>query len=216
MLNEIRRGAVLGGLLVVAGILFLLSNLGVFDASGWLIGGLFCLGGLFFLSMLREGRSYWWSIIPGVVLFDLGSLIVLSSLFPGLMNRIGGAFFLGGISLAFWLIYVRIREYWWAIIPGGVLATLAAVTVVDLLPFGGMIVPATFFLGMAATFALVSLLAGRDNNQFKWAWYPTVVLGIMGCIFLFFAGNVGSIIMPAALIVLGLYMVGKTLIKREN
>ncbi|MHC1782940.1 MAG: hypothetical protein AB9891_09325 [Anaerolineaceae bacterium] len=212
MMNFLRRGAALGVILIAAGILFLLSNLGYFDMGDYVIGGLFCLGGLFFLSMLREKTTNWWTIIPGVILFDLGGLIIFSSLFPHLMDRIGGAFFLGGVSLAFWLVYFRVREYWWAIIPAGVLLTLAAITVIDLTPFSGLIVPATLFLGIACTFALVYILTGRET-RFRWTWYPAAITGIMGFIFLFFSGRLGGFVMPTVLIILGIYLVGKTLKK---
>jgi hypothetical protein len=212
MMNSLRRGAALGVLLIGAGIVFLLSNLGYFDMGDYIIGGLFCLGGLFFLSMLRENTANWWAMIPGVVLLDLGGLIILSSLFPDLMDRIGGAFFLGGVSLAFWLVYFRVREYWWAIIPAGIVLTLAAITVIDLMPFSGMIVPATLFLGIACTFALVYILTGRDAS-FRWTWYPAAIAGIMGLIFLFFSGRLGGFLMPTVLIILGVYLVGKTLRK---
>ena len=32
----------------------------------------------------------------------------------------GGALFLGSIGLAFWVIYFVRRDFWWAVIPGGV------------------------------------------------------------------------------------------------
>lgn len=214
-MDSLRRGAFLGAALIAAGILFLFSNLGYFNIGGPLVGVLFCLAGLFFLNMLREYPANWWAVIPGVILVDLGALIVLSTIFPGQMGRVGGAFFLGGISLAFWLVFLRTREFWWAIIPAGVLLTLAGITVIDLAPFGGLIVPATLFLGIAGTFALVYLLTGRET-RFKWTWYPAGICGLIGMFFLAFSGRIGSLIMPAALIVLGLFMVAKTFIKKEN
>lgn len=212
--NSFRRSIVLGGLLIVAGLLFLLSNLGIINIGHYLIGGLFCLGGLYFLSIMLESRNNWWGVIPGVVLLDLGALIILSGLLPYHMSRLGGAFFLGGISLAFWVVYFRMRDYWWAIIPAGVLATLACITLVEFVHLSGMIVPAILFLGIAGTFLLVYFLNGREP-RFKWTWYPAAILGVMGTIFLFFAGRFGSVVMPAALIILGIYLVGKTFVKKS-
>jgi hypothetical protein len=214
-MNTYRQGVFLGAALIAAGILFLFSNLGYFNIGGPLVGALFCLAGLYFLNMLREYPDKWWAVIPGVILLDLGMLIVLSTVFPFQMSRVGGAFFLGGISLAFWLVFLRTRECWWAIIPAGVLLTLAAITIIDLTTFGGLTVPAVFFLGIAGTFALVYLLTGRET-RFKWTWYPAGICGLIGMFFLAFSGRIGSLIMPAALIVLGLFMVAKTFIKKEN
>lgn len=215
MINLFRRGTVLGVILIAAGILFLLSNLGMFEIRGWLIGGLFCLGGLFFLNVFFENRVNWWAIIPGVILLDLGGLIVLSTLFPWEMGRFGGAFFLAGISLAFWLVFLRTRENWWAIIPAGVLLTLAAITLVETgRGINGLAVPGTLFLGISATFILVKILGGTNQNL-SWAWYPAVVCGVMGLLFMLFAGRIGELIVPVALILFGIFLVGKTLIKKE-
>jgi hypothetical protein len=43
----------------------------------------------------------------------------------------GRALFLAALSLAFWAVYLTRREQWWAIIPGGALATLALVAALD-------------------------------------------------------------------------------------
>jgi hypothetical protein len=66
------------------------------------------------------------------------------------------------------------NERWWALIPAGVLMTLAGVTVAAE-RFGEFQTAGFFFLGLAATFLLVALLAGMN-----WAYWPALVLGIMG------------------------------------
>ncbi len=208
-MNSIRHSAILGAALIAAGILFLFSNLGYFNIGGPLVGVLFCLGGLYFLNMMREYPANWWAAIPGVILIDLGALIILSAVFPQVMSRVGGAFFLSGVSAAFWLVYFRTREYWWAIIPAGVLLTLAAITLADLARLSGLAIPAVLFLGIAGTFALVYLLTGREK-RFKWTWYPAGICGLIGAFFLFFSGG---IIIPAAMILAGLFLVAKSFLK---
>ena len=87
----------------------------------------------------------------------------------------GGAIFLGGIGLSFFAVYLTDRvERWWALIPGGVLVTLAGVTIAAQ-RFGEFQTAGFFFFGLAITFLLVALLAGM-----RWAYWPALVLGIMG------------------------------------
>jgi hypothetical protein len=87
----------------------------------------------------------------------------------------GGAIFLGGIGLSFFAVYLTDRvERWWALIPGGVLVTLGGMTIAAE-RFGEFQTAGFFFLGLAATFLLVAVLAGMN-----WAYWPALVLGIMG------------------------------------
>ena len=64
-------------------------------------------------------------------------------------------------------------ERWWALIPGGVLTTLAGVTIAAE-KFGEFQTAGFFFFGLALTFLLVAILANM-----KWAYWPAFVLGIM-------------------------------------
>ena len=61
-------------------------------------------------------------------------------------------------SSVFWAVYLRGRENWWAIIPGGVLLTLALVTGLSS-AVGGMAIPVVLFLGLALTFAVLAVLS---------------------------------------------------------
>ncbi len=124
-----------GGLLVAAGVLFLLQNLGVIQFAEIIWSVLFVIVGVFVLSFFLNDRNNWWALIPSIVLFDLAALIALGALFPGFSDTLGGALFLGGIGVSFWLIYLLRRDFWWAIIPGGVLCTLAVVVVTSSLGY---------------------------------------------------------------------------------
>ncbi|MBI5965354.1 MAG: hypothetical protein HY863_17905, partial [Chloroflexi bacterium] len=117
---------VLGFLLLVGGGLALAQAMGFLkDASDIFWGGLFLAVGLIFLTLLFGG--HWWSAIPGFTLVGLGALILL----PESLNDFGGAVFLGGIGLSFWVVYFTSRvERWWALIPAGVMTALAVMIVV--------------------------------------------------------------------------------------
>jgi hypothetical protein len=161
---------VFGVMLLMGGGLMLLQAMGLLKNTPDIFwGGIFLVAGAAFLSLLFSGQ--WWSAFPGFTLAALGVLILL----PDSLDDLGGAVFLGGIGLAFWLVYLMDRaERWWALIPAGVLTTLAFVSVlpgrIGIFETGGV-----FFLGLAATFLLVALLA-----RMRWAYWPAGVLGIMG------------------------------------
>jgi hypothetical protein len=120
--------------------------------------------------------------------------------FPSLGN-LAGALFLAGISLGFWVIYLSNREFWWAIIPGGVLLTLSAVTATDDIlvdDSGGGV----FFIGLALTFLLVAWLA-KPRENFWWAYIPAGVLFVLGVFLIGPLQSVFNYIWPVALILAG-------------
>lgn len=162
-----------GSLLILAGVLGLLQALGFLqNVSDVFWGIVFLVGGLAFLVVFAGGQ--WWAIIPALALAGIGILIFL----PASLEPWGGALFLGALGLSFWLIYLTGREKWWAILPGGILLTLAvSAALTDLLPEAwlGMV----FFGGLAVTFLLVALLA-----RMRWAYWPALALGLVAVLLL--------------------------------
>lgn len=55
---------------------------------------------------------------------------------PIFLAPLAGPAFLGSIGVGFALVYLADRSHWWAIIPGGVLGTLAAVAAIDEVGYG--------------------------------------------------------------------------------
>lgn len=141
-----------------------------------------------------DGRS-----IVGIGLLAFGGLLLLKNLgiFGGLGSLLWGSLLLAGGAL-FGMVFVNNRQHWWAIIPGGVLATLSAVA------FFGWALPwlstgALFFFGLAATFVLVYLLARQT-----WALIPATVLTLIGALTLI--GSIGKLLFPLLLIGIGVAM----------
>ncbi|NMC78428.1 MAG: hypothetical protein GYA59_03615 [Chloroflexi bacterium] len=205
----------LGALLLLLGGFGLLQSLGLLPAGSYLMGilfgGLFLLGGLAFLSLLLQNRENWWASFPGVVLLDLGLLIIGGVLAPGLAGRFGGVFFLAGLSFSFWLVYLIAPQHWWSIIPGGVLLTLAAISGIQentLWGTGGL-----FFLGLALTFGLLGMLR-VDGRRMNWPWIPAGVLLVLGVLFSLSATQWMNFVWPAALILAGVLLVFRTLVSR--
>ena len=213
---------VIGGiLLIAAGILFLLQNLGIFTVGAYLWPFIFGAGGLVFLYVFLTSRANgstepaeaWWAVIPGFVLLSLAAMMALDQFAPQIGETWGGALFLGGIGLAFWVVYFTGRERWWAVIPGGVLLTNALVAGLSSV-LGGIEMGGVFFLGLGLTFALLSFLPTPEGRM-KWALIPAGVLLVMGLLITAAATAIFNYLWPAALILVGLYLLFRTFGSRQ-
>ena len=202
---------IVGGLFLVQQIFHLPIHLG-----GVLVASIFALAGLVFLYVLYTNRENWWAAIPGFVLLGLGALIASGELFPVFANRFGGSHFLGSIGLAFLVVYLIKRENWWAIIPMGVLFTLALVAGVA--QYNGMASGAMFFLGIAATFAVLGLMPIGRNE--KWPWIPAGICAILGTMLLLgsgaFLNSITGLVWPVILVLGGGFLIVRTFLKKNN
>ena len=199
----------LGLLLVALGVVFLLQNFGVLSGIAnlvWVV--LFGLGGLAFLWVFITNNEQWWALIPGFTLLGLAGLI-------GFGDRLGewaAALFLAAIGLSFWLIYAVRRDFWWAIIPGGALFSVALLVALSDVMKGEAAV-GVFFVGLAATFGLVSQVSTPEGKM-KWALIPAAVLAIMGFLFLLTLGGLMNYVWAVALILGGAFLIWRTLARR--
>ena len=205
-----------GILLIACGVLFLLQNLGLLGNVTALVWALlFAAAGAVFLFVFLSDHANWWALIPGCTLLGIGALIGLDELAPAVANLIGGALVLGAIGLSFWIIYFIKREYWWAVIPGGTMLTLAVIATIDSAAVGGLGTGGILFLGLGLTFVLVSLLP-RPEGQMKWALIPAAVLLVMGVALTAASASVLNYVWPAALVLVGLYLVFRNLTSRRT
>lgn len=213
-MNNNRSALGIGFLLVIAGLLLLLQNLGVFGDvlthAVWAL--LFGLGGLAFLVVFALDREQWWALIPGLTLLGLAILVG----FGERLGAWGAALFLASIGLSFWLIFVTRPDYWWAIIPGGSLFSVAALValeegtrVKDEVTVGVM------FLGLAITFVLVYLLPGAREER-RWAVIPAGVLAVMGVLMMLTLGGLINYVWPLALIIGGGIVLWRALRMRSS
>lgn len=206
---------IVGGiLLIAAGVLFLLQNLGIFAVGDYLWPFLFGTGGLVFLYVFLTDRANWWAIIPGFTLLGLAAMMALDQFAPQVGETWGAALFLGGIGLAFWVVYLTNREHWWAVIPGGVLFTIALVSglssILEGIETGGV-----FFLGLGLTFALLAFLPTPEGRM-KWALIPAGVLLVMGLLITAATTAIINYLWPAALILGGIYLLFRAFSSRSN
>lgn len=194
-------GVFWGIVLIGGGILLLLQNLGYLgNVSAYLWAFVMAVFGLSFLAGFILDRTHWWALIPGVVLLSIGAIIGLSEANPELSDAWSGPIILGGIALAFWLVYLMRREFWWAIIPAGTLSTLAVVAWSDE-RIGGFDTGAIFFVGLAATFGLVFLA-----TRMKWALIPAAALVVLGVFIFAGQSDLLNYLWPIALIAGGLLL----------
>jgi len=209
----LKSSVVWGVALIALGILFLLQTFGILGGLVtlvWIL--LFGAAGVAFLIVFLTDRAHWWALIPGFTLLGLSALIALDWLFPRLGDAWGGALFLGAIGLSFWAVYFFQREHWWAVISGGVMFTLALVaalsSVVEGTAAGGI-----FFLGIGLTFALFSAV-NTPQGRMRWALIPAAVLSGMGVILVAAATPLLGYLWPAALVVLGLFLLSRAFVSR--
>jgi len=203
-----------GLVLVVGGVLLLLDTFGIFRGGMlfWTIAS--AVAGALFLSIYFTNRLHWWALIPGVIFLAIALTIGFDSFLPGFREtQLNGTLILGGIALSFLLVYIAERANWWAIIPAGVMATLAIVAAVDIkassAASGGI-----FFLGLGITFALVAILP-TSVGQMRWPWIPAGILAVMGILILFTAENLLNYIWPSVIILVGLFMIGRSLTRQK-
>ena len=192
-----------GGILILAGALFMLQELNILGNAFqylWLL--LMAAGSVVFLWIYFSKSDQWWAVIPGLALLGLSvaGLEDLLNIFPG--SDWTGAVFLGCIGMAFWLVYLRKQEQWWAIIPGGVLLTLAAVTALDNI-FGWSEV--VFFLGLGLTFFLVALLPNQGQDT-RWAYIPAGIMTVLAVTLFAPFKTAMMIFWPIVLIGLGIFI----------
>jgi hypothetical protein len=208
---------VVGGiLLIAAGILFLLQNLGILGGGLALLWALlFGTGGAVFLYVfLTDHAAWWWAVIPGFALLSIGAIIALDRLAPRIGGNWGGVLVLGSIALAFWVIYLTNRENWWAVIPGGVLLTTALITGLSS-AFEGIETGGVFLMGLGLTFGLLSLIRTPEGRM-KWALIPAAVLLIIGMLVTAATVSLLAYLWPVALILVGLYVIARVLLPRRG
>src|SRR5690606_23190465 len=174
-----------GVILIGVGVLALLGVTGIFRFVGGIVGALL-FGALAYYAYTqgeRRGNTMW-----RLAAFPLAGL-ALTSILPG---SLGGATFLASLGLAFAIFWQHDKSNWWALIPAGTLASLAAVAFLE----GVLGVSAgwLFLLGLAATFFALTRLNVEPQS---WAIWPA---GGLAAVSLMAFVDSGSWILPLLLI----------------
>ena len=181
----------IGLLLIIAGIILFFGNLGIFNLGS--IFGAIILGaaGLLFSRQYYKNRTNIWALLVATGFFAATTAI--------LNPAMAGTSFLITLALGFVIVYNNHNNQWWAIIPAGILASIAAVAAIDeRFTFLQNISEMVFFFGLAATFTYLYLAANK-----KWAIYPTIFLVAIALLISSFSG---SWLLPVMLIISGFYL----------
>lgn len=142
-------------------------------------------------------------------------LIGVAEYGPKELENFAAFILLASIGLSFWLIYLLNREHWWAIIPGGVLFSVAVIPLLEMVKLNDDVMVSIFFLGLALTFAAIALLP-TPYGRMKWAWIPASILLLIGIIIFSVAVSAFTYLLPAGVIVVGLYILYRALFKQRK
>lgn len=198
-----------GVLLIVLGAFFLLQVTGILGAlSGLFWSVAFGVAGAAFLYIfLTRVHTHWWAAIPGFTLLGLAALLFYDRFAPPFFADLGAAVFLAAIGAGFLSIFFTNRQQWWAMIPGGVLLSVAGVVAVSNSGLGFLNPASVLFIGIGCTFGLLGLMSTYLETDLRWAYIPATVMLVMGVVI--FTPFVGALnwIWPLALIGGGAYLI---------
>lgn len=203
---------VLGGLfLIILGLLLLLSNLNMFTLNNQLVPGIILIiGGLLFLGVFIFDRERWWSLIPGLLLCGIGARMLIGYFYPSMPTSYDFAIISFALGLAFWIIYINKTKHWWAIIPAGVLWSLALSSINPIRALPG---ETLFFIGLGITFLLLYLLP-KPTGKMTWPLIPAAVLVLIGLLAMAGSMDIVNYIWPTLLIIGGGFLLIIALKKR--
>jgi len=190
-----------GVMLFLALVTLLVDNVG-----GEWIGAMFLfLIALSFFIVYINNRTRQWALLVAYILLVLSIAPAMAS-FGGDVPAYFGSIFLLAVALPFFVVYFRSSEgNWWAIIPAGVMTTLAIIATLGIAGWirdtqTSGISNGILMGGLAATFAVIWLRHAKP-----WAKVVTIVLAALGVASIFFA-SYGEIFWPVAFILLGAYL----------
>lgn len=189
-----------GGIMLFLALATLLADLA---SDAWIGTLALLMMALCFLAVFLNKRTRVWAL-PAAYIFAVLSVAPLMSTLGRNGDYFGPVLFLA-IALPFYVLYFRSAARWWAIIPAGVLTTIA---VVAALAISGVIHSQTqdgygtalMMVGLAATFAIVGW-----RNAKRWAKTVTVVLLAIAVAAVVLV-NQSQMIGALAIIVLGGYL----------
>jgi hypothetical protein len=183
-----------------------LTTLLVDNVGGEWVGAIFLfMVALSFFLVYLGNRTRTWALLVAYIVFVLSIAPAMAS-FGGDVPAYFGVIFLLAVALPFFFIYFRSSEKnWWAIIPSGVMTTLAIIAALGIAGWirdekTGGFSNAILMGGLAVTFAVLWLRHAKD-----WAKIVTVILALLAVASIFFASYT-EIFWPVAIILVGGYL----------
>jgi hypothetical protein len=185
--------------------LLMIGTIIVFATAGFpgeLIGAfvMFAIALPFFYVYVKN-RENWWALIPAYIMASIGTLVAFGDIFPDFLIA---PFVLISIALPFLYVYLRNRENWWALIPAYVMLVIAFPLSLEII-FPGVLVAPYVMFAIALPFLYVYL----RNREYWWALIPAGVTSLIGVGLLM---TEVKYVVPAVLIVIGVYLLGRQVI----
>lgn len=187
-----KNGKTLPALILIGlGVVGILAGTGLFRfLGGFIWAAVFGVAAYYAYTEGKKRNNTLWRLAA----FPLGGLAIASIT----SASFGGAAFLAALGLAFALVWNDDKRRWWAMIPAGTFASLAAVTFFE--PIIGGSAGWLFLAGLAATFYALTRFVVEPQ---PWAIYPAVALGVVAL--LSFTTS-GGWLVPLLLIAAGVYL----------
>lgn len=206
-MNPGNRTRWVGGIVLIAlGVLFLVTQvtgIRLGDLTAVVIMAGICVT---FLAVYLTNRANWWALIPAYVFAAIAGIITLDMLRVGQVFGVDftAIFVLSAIALPFIVVYALNRRNWWALIPAYVMLAIIGIIVLDqswiTRGMSDDLVGAFVMFAIALPFLFVYL----RNTENWWALIPG---GIMLTIGLGLAISAFQYVIPAALILGGLFLI---------
>ena len=77
----------------------------------------------FLVSFLQSGRTKWGLVLPTYILTAVGIMVPLTE--SGILrDTLVASYVLFAVAIPFFVVYMRNRENWWALIPAGVISVV--------------------------------------------------------------------------------------------
>lgn len=192
----------LGVVLVVGGVVILLGGRGTMGL----------LGEVLWVAALGVIAAAAWRVLSARRALPLrlavhGAIAITAA---ATTTQLSGPAFLAFVAWAFWLVYLTPGgpRVGWALIPAGVVSTLAAVAAIDAL-WPRWDTGSVFLLGMTATFTAIYLLP-RERGGGRWALWPALAWAVITILANDPSGAFGRWIVPLSLIGVGVALLGWT------
>lgn len=192
-LIESKHTVPVGLILVILGGMVLLGNFGLFGGMSGITGAvILAAAGAYVARLYYQNQKRVWILPMAFGLFGAAAAAISGAL--------AGTSFLALLGAGFLLVYLDQRRHWWALIPAGVLFTLALVAGLSL--FAPNYIVPVLFVGLAATFATLY----RLPESRRWAIYPAIGTMVIAIASLSF---VGGWLLPILLIAGGAYLLSR-------
>jgi hypothetical protein len=156
----------------------------------------------------------WWAIIPGGIFASIGLVVLLEFLIPD--GNVSGPGMMFLFALSFIVYAIMSKKNWWAIILGGIFASVGLVAMLEILipqqefpilphKIHWGVYSWLMFLGFTTTFAITWLL--RKTQPSNWAKYPAAGLLAIAVMALILGSRFQEIWTESLLVAIGVMLI---------